>query len=112
MKTVRVKPGDGRTVLMPDRNFEPVPAEGVTVPLDSYYGRALGRGDLVEVKDDVSSETKAINESAIESAIRAEREARLGITSVPVETPQPEAEDDTVTERENGKPAARSKSTK
>lgn len=51
MNAVTVRPVEGRLVLMPDRNFEPVPAEGVRVYLDSFYARAINQGDLVVVSD-------------------------------------------------------------
>lgn len=51
MEVVRVAPVPGRLILMPDRGFQPVPAEGARVYLDAFYTRAINQGDLEVVPD-------------------------------------------------------------
>lgn len=46
LQIVRVGPVEGRLILMPDRGFQPVPAEGARVYLDAFYARAINQGDL------------------------------------------------------------------
>lgn len=51
MKAVRIRPVEGRLILMPEHNFtQAVPAEGVLVYLDSFYSRAIAQGDLEAVE--------------------------------------------------------------
>lgn len=57
LKVVVVKPVEGRLILMPDRDFKPVPAEGARVYLDSFYTRAINQGDLTALPDDTSAAT-------------------------------------------------------
>lgn len=47
-QVITVYPVPGRLILMPDRGFQPVPAEGADVARDSFYTRALLHGDLTE----------------------------------------------------------------
>jgi hypothetical protein len=51
IQSVRVVPVVGRTILMPDRAFQPVPAEGARVYLDAFYVRAINQGDLTVATD-------------------------------------------------------------
>ena len=51
IQSVRVEPVVGRTILMPDRAFQPVPAEGARVYLDAFYARAINQGDLTIMPD-------------------------------------------------------------
>lgn len=57
LKVVIVKPVDGRLILMPDRAFQPVPAEGARVYLDAFYTRAINQGDLIALPDDTPAAT-------------------------------------------------------
>jgi hypothetical protein len=41
---------------MPDRAFQPVPAEGARVYLDAFYTRAINQGDI-EVMPELSPAT-------------------------------------------------------
>ncbi len=50
---VTVRPVEGRLILMPDRDFLPVPDEGVRVFRDAFYTRAIEHGDLEIVPDPV-----------------------------------------------------------
>lgn len=47
MISVTVYPVEGRLVLLPGRNFAPIPEEGARVPLDQHIQKALKNGDLV-----------------------------------------------------------------
>ena len=66
MSTMFVKPDPerpGLIVRQPDRNWRPVPADGGNVPKNSYYIRAMQRGDLVETKkpsSDASDVAKSV----------------------------------------------------
>lgn len=51
IKSVRVVPVPGRVILMPEREFQPVPAEGARVYLNSFYTRTINQGDLQVVPD-------------------------------------------------------------
>jgi hypothetical protein len=46
MKSVTVWPVEGRLILMPERDFAPVPTTGAKVYLTSFYARAIQHGDL------------------------------------------------------------------
>lgn len=59
IKIVRVSPVEGRLVLMPDRAFQPVPAEGARVYLDAFYTRAINQGDLKAEPDVVPTPVPA-----------------------------------------------------
>ena len=48
-KVITIKSVPGRLIMMPDRGFMAVPAEGVKVYQDSFYTRALKDGDVVLV---------------------------------------------------------------
>jgi len=49
MKTIKVRPADGRRVRNPARNYEPFGDDFETVnPSDPYIARRLEAGDLVE----------------------------------------------------------------
>lgn len=52
--SVRVEPVEGRHILMPERAFQPVPAEGARVYLDAFYARAINQGDLKLAEPDTS----------------------------------------------------------
>lgn len=54
-KIVRIMPVEGRLILMPDRDFQPVPAEGARVYKDAFYTRAINQGDLEELPDEAPS---------------------------------------------------------
>ncbi|MGZ6199185.1 MAG: hypothetical protein ACXWNL_16235 [Vulcanimicrobiaceae bacterium] len=49
--SVRVEPVPGRTILMPERAYQAVPATGARVYLDAFYVRAINQGDLKVVPD-------------------------------------------------------------
>ena len=46
MKTMTIYPVVGRTLLMPERGWAPVPAEGVEVHEEPYYVLAVRVGDV------------------------------------------------------------------
>lgn len=48
MRHTTIYPVEGRLILMPDRGFQPVPAEGAPVIVDQFYARALLDGDVTE----------------------------------------------------------------
>ncbi|WP_163068654.1 DUF2635 domain-containing protein, partial [Acinetobacter baumannii] len=50
-QAVTVRPVQGRLILMPERDFQPVPAEGVLVERNAFYARAIKQGDLEVVPD-------------------------------------------------------------
>jgi hypothetical protein len=50
-KIITIKAVEGRLIMMPDRGFQVVPAEGVRVVQDSFYTRALNKGDVELVPD-------------------------------------------------------------
>lgn len=52
MKIVIVRPVEGRLIQMPERAFQPVPAEGARVYKDAFYTRAILQGDLSEHPDE------------------------------------------------------------
>lgn len=54
---VKVRPVEGRLILMPDRGFQPVPAEGARVYLDAFYTRAINQGDLEMLPDTAPAAT-------------------------------------------------------
>lgn len=69
MPTMFVKPDPSRPGLIvrqPDRNWRPVPADGGNVPKNSYYLRALQRGELVEAKP-ASPEKPAVQKDSKKS---------------------------------------------
>lgn len=49
MKTIYIKPAEGRLVLMPELNYARLPAEGASVVESMHYVRALLDGDAIEV---------------------------------------------------------------
>ncbi len=49
MKTLSVKPAEGRLVRDPE-TYEPIPAEGAKVPRTPYWIRRLADGDVIETK--------------------------------------------------------------
>lgn len=52
MHSIKVKPASaGLQVPLPSHDFEILPEEGRTVPLDQYMRRRLAAGEVVEVKD-------------------------------------------------------------
>ena len=51
MIMVRIAPVKGRVVLMPERNYKPLPDGGTNVAMSSHYRRAIANGDVVVVKD-------------------------------------------------------------
>jgi hypothetical protein len=55
LEIVRVRPVPGRLILMPDRGYQPVPAEGARVHKDAFYTRAINQGDLEELPDTTAS---------------------------------------------------------
>lgn len=46
---VHVKPAEGRSVRMPERNMALLPAEGQPVPHNMYWQRRIADGDVVIV---------------------------------------------------------------
>ena len=50
-QAVTVRPVQGRLILMPERDFQTVPAEGVLVERSAFYARAIKQGDLEVVPD-------------------------------------------------------------
>ncbi len=67
MKIVTVRPVEGRTILMPDRGYQPVPAEGARVHLDAFYTRTINSGDLKIVPEATASPTKPSAKNAVPS---------------------------------------------
>lgn len=59
LQTVRVVPVAGRTILMPERAFQPVPPEGARVYLDAFYTRTINQGDLAVEPDEATAEPTA-----------------------------------------------------
>lgn len=57
---VRVFPVPGRLILMPERAFQPVPADGARVYLDAFYTRAINQGDLVAKPDAPASAAEPV----------------------------------------------------
>lgn len=55
IQIVKIMPVEGRLILMPDRDFQRVPAEGARVYKDAFYTRAINQGDLEELPDEVPS---------------------------------------------------------
>jgi hypothetical protein len=53
IQIVKIMPVEGRLILMPDRDFAAVPAEGARVYKDAFYTRAINQGDLLELPDEV-----------------------------------------------------------
>jgi len=47
MSMIYVKPSSGGRIRMPERNFEPMPADGAFVPRDDFYEQLLLGGDVV-----------------------------------------------------------------
>ena len=47
---VHVKPAEGRSVRMPERNMALLPAEGQPVPNNVYWQRRIADGDVVVTK--------------------------------------------------------------
>jgi hypothetical protein len=46
VKTIFVRPRDGRVTLMPELNYQAVPKEGTEVYLSAFYHSAVRNGDL------------------------------------------------------------------
>lgn len=63
MKTVTVRPVPGRMILMPERDFAEVPAEGVRIYQNAFYTRAIQQGDLEIVPDEAPATAEVASTS-------------------------------------------------
>lgn len=63
IQIVKIMPVEGRLILMPDRDFTPVPAEGARVYKDAFYTRAINQGDLAELPDEVPATVTPLPDS-------------------------------------------------
>lgn len=55
MDILKVFPVIGRMILMPHRDFSPVPDEGVNVVRDNFWSKALLDGDVTETPPETST---------------------------------------------------------
>jgi hypothetical protein len=51
MRTIKVKPVEGRLILRPEADYKPIKEE-ITVYATGYYLRAVKHGDLEQVSDE------------------------------------------------------------
>lgn len=58
--SIFVKPArEGLIVRRPERNYEPIPAGGASVPNNSYYLRRLEANEIVECERPVKTKARA-----------------------------------------------------
>lgn len=55
---VYIKPAPGRTVLVPERQYLPLPEQGMWVARDSYWARRIESRDVIVTKQPA---VKAVN---------------------------------------------------
>lgn len=51
MTKIKVRPKEGIIIRMPERNYQKMPTEGLSIHLNEYYRNRIMEGDLVTIQE-------------------------------------------------------------